>query len=733
MATSLARLGRWAFRRHYTVIAAWVVLIALVGTAAAVFAGPTEDKFTLPGTESQQAIDTLSARFPAASGSTASIVFAPPAGQKVTDPSAQAAITAVLTATQQLSHVIKSPAAIAETVAPDGSLAVAQVRYDVKAGELSDVDRTALKDTAAPGRAAGLTVEYGGELVSNEGVGVSATEGIGILIAFLILLITFGSLAAAGMPLLTGIVGVAVGLGGVTALSGVVTLSSTAPILALMLGLAVGIDYALFIVSRHRSQLAKGMEPEESAALAVGTAGSAVIFAGLTVVIALTGLSVVGIPFLTVMGLAAAATVLVTVLVALTLIPAMLGVAGRRLAPKPGSRAARRESQSSTMGERWVGMVTRYPVPVLLIGILGLGVLALPVQSLRLGLPSAGTAAPDTTQRQAYDLTAAHLGAGVNGPLTIVVDTAGTGANGTQAATAVAEQLKTLSPDVAMVTPPRSAPSGDLAVISLIPRSAPDSEATTELVQTIRQAAPQLEKSAEAKVQVTGPTALAIDVSDGLSSALPLFLLVVVGLALLLLGLVFRSIVVPIKAAAGFLLTVGASLGCVVAVFQWGWLGGVLGVSTPGPIISFLPVLLVGILFGLAMDYEVFLVSRMREEFVHGSDAGQAVRSGFRAGSRVVTAAALIMISVFAGFVLAEDPIIKSIGFALALGVLIDAFVVRMTVVPAVLALFGRRAWWLPRWLDKALPRVDIEGAQLQQELRSPANAPTSDDRVPVG
>jgi len=454
------------------------------------------------------------------------------------------------------------------------------------------------------------------------------------------------------------------------------------------------------------------------------------VFAGLTVIIALAGLSVVGIPFLTVMGLAAAGTVLVTVVVALTLIPAMLGVAGRRLVPKPRSRAARRETEATTMGQRWVGLVTRNPVPILLIGILGLAALALPLQSLRLGLPSAGTAAPETTQRQAYDLTAAHLGAGVNGPLTIVVDTAGTGKDADKAAEAVSAQLKTLSPDVAVVSPPRPAPSGDLAVISLIPKSAPDSAGTTELVQTIRKAAPNLEEASGARVQVTGPTALAIDVSEGLSSALPLFLVVVVGLALLLLGLVFRSIVVPIKAAVGFLLTVGASLGCVVAVFQWGWLGGVIGVSTPGPITSFLPVLLVGILFGLAMDYEVFLVSRMREEFVHGSDAVAAVRSGFRAGSRVVTAAALIMISVFAGFVLADDPIIKSIGFALALGVLIDAFVVRMTLVPAVLALFGARAWWLPRWLDKALPKVDIEGEQLQRELRSAQ--PAEHDRVPV-
>lgn len=733
MATALARLGRWAFRRRYTVIAAWVVLIAIVGTAAALFSGPTDNKFTLPGTESQQAIDTLSRRFPAVAGSTATIVFAPPAGQKVTDPAVQASINTVLEQTQLLPHVVKT-ARPTETVAPDGSLAVAQVRYDVATGELGSADRTALTDTAVPGRAAGLTVAFGGELVSGGAVGVSALEGIGILVAFVILIITFGSLAAAGMPLLTGLVGVAVGMSAVTALSGVVTLSSTAPILALMLGLAVGIDYALFIVSRHRSQLAEGMGAEDSAALAVGTAGSAVVFAGLTVIIALAGLSVVGIPFLTVMGLAAAGTVLITVLVALTLIPAVLGVAGKRLVPAQGSRVARRENHGATMGERWVRLVMRHPVPVLLIGVLGLGALALPVQSLRLGLPSAGTAAPESTQRQAYDLTTARLGAGVNGPLTIVVDTAGTGANAAQAAATVSGSLKTLSPDVALVADARVAPGNNLAVISLVPKSAPDSEATNALVHTIRTAAPELGKAGNATVQVTGPTALAIDVSAGLSSALPLFLLVVIGLALLLLGLVFRSIVVPIKAALGFLLAVGASLGCVVAVFQWGWLSSVFGVDTPGPIISFLPVLLVGILFGLAMDYEVFLVSRMREDFVHGSDAVDAVRTGFRAGARVVTAAALIMFSVFAGFALADDPIIKSIGFALALGVLIDAFVVRMTLVPAVLALFGARAWWLPRWLDKALPRVDIEGEALPQELR--ADAPDADserDKVLLG
>lgn len=734
MATALSRLGRWAFRHRWSTVGLWLALLVALGAVGAAFQGETDNSFTLPGSQSQQAIDTLNARFPAASGSTASIVFAPPAGQKVTDPGVSAAITRVIEAARNLPHTVELPGpAVPNSVAPDGSLAVANVAYDVPTTDLGDTDRNDLEATAAAGRAAGLTVEFSGAIVTG-GDKSSAAEAVGLILALFILIITFGSLAAAGMPLLTGMVGVSVGLAGLTALSGVVSLSATAPVLAAMLGLAVGIDYALFIVSRHRSQLAKGMDTEDSVALAVGTAGSAVVFAGLTVLIALVGLSLVNIKFLTVMGLAAAGTVLVTVLVALTLVPAMLAIAGKRLVPAANSRAAKRETQTKTIGHNWVQFVTSRPVPVLLIGTLALCTLALPVLSMRLGLPSAGSAAPDSTERKSYELIAAHLGAGANGPLTILVDTKSTGGSAIKAAAKVSAELGTLSKDSGIVTPAVPAPDGTLAVMSLIPKSAPDSEATAALVRTIRHAEAELEKSTGSDVSVTGTTALGIDVSDALSSALPRFLAVVVGLALLLLGLVFRSIVVPVKAALGFLLTIGATLGCVVAVFQWGWLANVFGVNSTSPIISFLPVLMVGILFGLAMDYEVFLVSRIREDHVHGSEAHEAVKSGFRLGARVVTAAALIMTSVFSGFMITEDNVIKSLGFALALGVLIDAFVVRMTLVPAVLALFGKAAWWLPSWLEKALPRIDIEGEALRTKPTAPSGS-VSDEAIvePVG
>jgi RND superfamily putative drug exporter len=712
MATLLARLGRSAFRRRRAVLATWLLLLVLAGSAALAFRGTTDNQFTIPGTESQRALDVLHQRLPAATTAGADLVFAPPAGQTVTSPAVQAAITDVLARAAQIPGATVVPPDKTGLGAPDGSLAVAQVTLAKTIDQVTPADRAALEATAATARADGVQVEFGGQVFQGGSTAISVLEVAGIAIAFVVLIVTFGSLAAAGMPLLTGLMGVGIGLAGLTALSGVITLSSTAPVLALMLGLAVGIDYSLFIVSRHRAQLAQGMEIEESAARAVGTAGGAVVFAGLTVIIALSGFAVVGIPFLTVMGLGAAGTVLVTVVVALTLVPAMLGFAGERLRPAPGSRAARRETGGATVGSRWVAGVTRRPVAALLACVIGLGLMAIPALDLQLGLPSAGTAAPDSTQRKAYDLIAARVGPGVNGPLTLVVDTAGSGSSAATAGRALVQAL-TGTQDVAAAAAPRPIPGDTLAVVSVVPASAPDSRQTADLVQRIRDLAPGIESATGSQISVTGPTALGIDVSGALSRALPVFVLVVVGLALLLLGLVFRSIVVPVKAALGFLLTVGASLGAVVAVFQWGWLAGPLGVSTTGPIISFLPVLMVGILFGLAMDYQVFLVSRMREDWVHGTPAREAVGTGFRAAARVVTAAALIMTSVFAGFVLADDTIIKPIGFALALGVLIDAFVIRMTLVPAVMVLFGERAWWFPRWLDRAVPHVDIEGDAL--------------------
>jgi RND superfamily putative drug exporter len=490
-----------------------------------------------------------------------------------------------------------------------------------------------------------------------------------------------------------------------------------------MLGLAVAIDYSLFIVSRYRHELEEGRSGEEAAGRAVGTAGSAVVFAGATVVIALSALAVVGIPFLTIMGLAAAGAVVVAVVVALTMIPALLGFAGKRVL----GRRARRATQHvrpvrKNAGERWGLFVTRHRVPVLVAAVLGLGVLAIPVTDLQLGMPGDEAAAPHTSQRQAYDLVARGFGPGFNGPLMAVVDTAGV-ADPKAAAGAVAADLAKMD-GVSAVTPPMFNPAGDAALLTVVPASAPSDAATEDLVAAIRDRAAGWSDSTGADVAITGQTAMMIDISSKLGAALLPYLAVIIGLALLLLILVFRSILVPIKATLGFLLTIGATFGSVVAVFQWGWLAGVLGVETTGPIMSMLPIFMIGVVFGLAMDYELFLVTRMREDFVHGASPTDAIVGGLGHGARVVTAAALIMISVFAGFMFSGEPMIMSMGFAMAAGVALDAFVVRMTIVPAVMSLLGRAAWWLPRWLDRVLPDVDVEGEKLRKLLaEEPAQA----------
>ncbi len=723
MATYLYRLGRIAFGHRRTVLAGWVVLLAVLGGLAAGFGQSANAPLSIPGVESVSATETLQERFPqgTAGGAEARIVFAAPNGEQITSPAVRREVERTLAAAAAAPQVaaVSDPFAT-KSVSPDATVAYATVSYGVQAEQLTDDARVALLATADQARASGLEVEFGGE-ATQAVAAQSATEGIGVLVALLVLAVTFGSLLAAGLPLLTALIGVGVGMAGITALSAVVDLTSTAPTLGLMIGLAVGIDYALFISVRHKQQLADGMEPAESVARAVGTAGSAVVFAGATVMIALAGLTVVGIPFLTQMGLVAAGMVAVAVLVALTLVPAMLGFAGARFNrwPVPGLRrrqAALRTKDSA--GTRWARMVTKRPTAFLVASILGLGTLALPALSLELGLPDDGNLAASSTQHKAYDLLSEGFGPGFNGPLTIVVDAAGS-ADAKAAAAATAERISGLD-DVAAITPAVFNPAGDTAVITVLPNSGPSEASTKDLVTHIRDLRPDLIAETGSTLSVTGNTAVGIDISDKLLGALPTFLLVVVGLALVLLTLAFRSLWVPLKATGGFLLSLAATFGALVAVFQWGWLGGLLGVSQTGPIISFLPILLIGLLFGLAMDYEVFLVSRMREEHVHGAESRDAVVAGFSHGARVVAAAALIMAAVFSGFMLGDDSTIKSIGFALAFGVAIDAFVVRMTLVPAVMMLLGRRAWYLPRWLDRALPNVDIEGAGLERHDATP-------------
>ncbi|WP_020386955.1 MMPL family transporter [Kribbella catacumbae] len=730
MATYLYRLGRFAFRRRKLVVFVWLGLLAAGIAGAATLSGPTATGFSIPGTESQRAVDLLDERFPqaGADAATARIVFEAPPGQRLTDPANTATVTntlAQLTNAPQVARVVDP--FTAKAISPDGRVGYAQISYQVPAQDVTPEAQEAVAAAVEPARASGLTVEYGGDAMQIQDE-QSLTEVIGVGVAAVVLLITFGSLIAAGLPLLSALIGIGIGASLITAATGFIDIGEGTTILAFMIGLAVSIDYALFIMSRYRHELSNGLEPEEAVGRAVGTAGSAVVFAGLTVVIALAGLFVVGIPFLTEMGLGAAFTVAIAVAIALTLLPALLGMAGRRVLGGriPGLRGGDPEAADKpTMGRRWAGFVTKRPIAVLLVTVIGLGTLAIPALDLKLGLPDDSSAAVDSTQRRAYEMLSEGFGPGFNGPLMLVVDAAGS-ADPKAAAASTANAVRGLT-DVAVVTPPTFNPAGDTALMTVIPSSGPSTAETKELVEAIR-AAPE---AAGAEVSVTGATAFNIDISAKLGDALLPYLSLIIGLAFILLMIVFRSILVPLKATLGFLLTVAATFGAVVAVFQWGWLAGLFGIEgQTGPIISMLPVFLVGIVFGLAMDYQVFLVTRMREEHVHGSPPGAAVVDGFSHGSRVVTAAAVIMIAVFSGFIMSSEILVREIGFGLAFAILIDAFVVRMTIVPAVMALLGRSAWWLPRWLDRLLPNVDIEGEKLRRQFEPVVPEPSPEPEL---
>ncbi|WP_030706970.1 MMPL family transporter [Streptomyces sp. NRRL F-2580] len=726
MATFLYRLGRGAFRRRGLVALLWVALLFAAGFGAASAGAPTSGSFSIPGTEAQKAFDLLDKKFPgmAARGATARIVIKAPEGAKVTDPGPKAEVQKIVSdlktgpGAAEISSVADPYEA--QAVSQDGSTAYASVKYKVSGMELKDATRDALKDSGESAKAAGLNVQIGGDaLMAAPETG--SGEIIGILIAAIVLVITFGSLIAAGLPLLTALIGVGIGVSSITALANVLDLGSTTSTLAMMIGLAVGIDYALFIVSRYRVELAEGRERDEAAGRAVGTAGSAVVFAGLTVVIALVGLAVVNIPMLTKMGFAAAGTVVIAVLVALTLVPAILAFAGRMVLPAGkksrlfGKGKPAGSEKKANGGTRWARFVLRRPVMVLLAGVIGLGVVAIPASKLEMGLPDDGAQPVSTSQRQAYDLLSEGFGPGFNGPLMVVVD-------GDKAlADSTVDRIKGLD-GVAAVMPPMPNEAADASMITVIPKDRPSSTQTEDLVHEIRDGSGN-------DVMVTGATAMNIDFSQKMNDALLPYLALVVGLAFLLLMLVFRSVLVPLKAAVGFLLSVVAALGAVVAVFQWGWLGSVFGVEQTGPIMSMMPIFMVGVVFGLAMDYEVFLVTRMREAYVHGERPGQAVVTGFQYSARVVVAAAVIMIAVFSGFIGASEQMVKMIGFGLAVAVFFDAFVVRMAIVPAVLALLGHKAWWLPKWLDRLLPNVDVEGESLRKHLSKAPQSPEGPDK----
>ncbi|MFI1213498.1 MMPL family transporter [Streptomyces sp. NPDC020802] len=730
MATYLYRLGRLAFRRRWSVVLLWVAVLAAVGFGAAKAPEAAEESNSMPGIESQRAFDLLEQRFPgsAADAANARIVFVAPDGQKITAADNRTVIEEFVT---EAAGGAQFAAAVdpfqAGAVSKDASTAYATVTYKVTAHDLTDAAKKTLEGAVEQARDAGLTVEVGGTVLATQPSAGVAGEAIGMGVAALVLLITFGSMAAAGLPLLTAIIGVGVSMAAILAVSSTFGLSSTTGTLATMLALAVGIDYALFVVSRYREERAKGHAPQEAAALATGTAGSAVVFAGLTVVIALAGLSVVGIPLLTKMGLAAAGAVGVAVLISLTLVPALLGFWPNSVLARAVRKGAQQSGTSDEHngGSRWARFVLRRPVPVLLLSVVGLGAIALPVTDLQLGMPGDEVKPTSTTERRAYDALAEGFGPGFNGPLTIVVDARGT--EDAKAAVSTISKEIAATDGVVSVSAARFNQADDTAVFSVVSATSPTDAKTTDLVNTIRDERPDIESATGATFEVTGSTAVNIDVSEKVQGALVPYLVVVVGLAVLLLLLIFRSVLVPLKAALGFLLSVLAALGAVVAVFQWGWGAELIGLEETGPIMNMMPIFLVGIVFGLAMDYEVFLVVRMREAYVHGDRADQAVVTGFRHSARVVVAAALIMMAVFSGFIGSGESIIKMIGFGLAIAVLFDAFIVRMAFVPAVLALFGKAAWWLPRWLDRVLPEIDVEGEALAHRAAAAGGTGTED------
>ncbi len=726
MATLLYRLGKASYHRWGRVIVAWVVALLVVLGAGLTIGGQTEEAFEIPGSESQEAFQRLEAVFPTFAGASAQVVLVAAEGERLDSPANKNVI-------RELSRTIEAQEGVENVTTPfdefagealtdDGRYAYLQVGFEMSSPEVTDEMIATLFSTRPIAESAGLTIEYGGAMFQDQVVGLTYHELLGVVFAALVLIVTFRSLRPAWMPLASAIVGVGIAVGAILVAALGFTISSSAPLLAVMLGLAVGIDYSLFILSRHRDQLARGDDPAESAATSVGTAGNAVVFAGITVIIALLGLFLVGIPFLSVMGASAAGAVAIAIVAAITLLPALMGIMGEKLRPQPGSGAAKLAlagSDKPSMGRRWVRMVMKRPLLVTLISVVGLGTLALPALTLDLNLPGGGQEPLESTQRKAFDHISEGFGPGYNGALLVSVDITGS-EDIMDDLDALRDEMAEV-PGVEFVSQGFPSPGLDTGIIQVIPQYAPDSRETKALVAELRERIPQWEESIGTPMAVTGFTAIGVDLSQRIQTALLPFGVVVVGLSILLLLAVFRSLVVPIKAALGFVLSVTGAFGVVVAVFQWGWLGSLTGVDTPGPILSFMPIILMAVLFGLAMDYEVFLVSGMRERHVHTGDWRYAIEEGYSSAARVVTSAALIMFFVFIAFVPAGSNTIKPIALGLAVGIALDAFVVRMTLVPALMALFQEKAWSFPKFLNRAIPHADVEGEKLGEHIRNSA------------
>lgn len=793
LAKYLHKLGEATFRHPWQVITVWIGILALLGIGAASFYQAPSSSISIPGTQAQQTIDRVSELFAESGGASGRIVFHATSG---TIEQQKATIDELVKKVGEVEGVSQAVSPFTDTsfVSDDKTIAYSQIQLDGQVGSVDKATSDKVTGLVEKAQSDELQVEIGGDIlqqVPSELVGVGEIIGVGV--ALMVLVMTLGSLVAGGMPIISALVAVGVSMAGLFALSQVIEVNSTTPVLAVMLGLAVGIDYSLFIVNKYRGYVRQGYAYQDAIARALGTAGNAVVFAAFTVIIALAALSVVQIPFMTTMGLVGAASIAISAIVSLTLTPALMGLVGARIFNKK-DRAKIKQVKKVAAGSslkvdkksfwyRWGETITKRPVIALVLSVVVIGVIALPARDLNLGLPSDQYAATSSTERKAYDLLSEGFGKGFNAPLTVVVEglpavsetdkeairkpaleafeqkiseateqqqgafqqqlaqaateqdlmalqqqAAQAQAQGEQQKqsalaeieknveeyakyvqlTKVSENVKKLD-NVQQVAPALVTDDGTAGIMQVIPYSAPDDSQTQQLISKLREDKTQRELSGNDSVSlgVTGTVALQEDINTKLSQALPVYLVVIVGLSLVLLVIAFRSILVPIKATLGFLLSVLAMFGAMVAVFQWGWFGLT---DAPGPIVSFIPIIATGILFGLAMDYEFFLMSGMHEAFSMTKKAKESVVTGFGAGSKVVTAAAVIMISVFAGFITNHEAVIQSIGFGLAIGILIDAFLVRMTIVPAVMVLLGKSAWWLPAWLDKILPHVSIEG-----------------------